>query len=137
MCVQVWDFRVSGPVVIPLLTWKSPHLHLHKPKNCGSGNRVSDFRVSGGTPCMFYPDSTSATPSKTVFFGQHKLHCLIVCTAIYIVWNRKKVDNFSLVTFWFFCQSAWYLRKWIPYNIFCYTFNLCGVHGWLSISIGV
>ena len=47
------EIRDSGTVVGPLLTRKSPQLHVQA-KNCGSGNRVSDFRVSGGPPVYFF-----------------------------------------------------------------------------------
>ena len=42
--------RVSGTVVKSPTNTKIAHLHVHKPKNPGSGNRVSDFRVSWGPP---------------------------------------------------------------------------------------
>ena len=47
------EICVSGTVGGAPTNVKIPHLHIHKPKNRGSGNRVSDFRVSGRSPVYF------------------------------------------------------------------------------------
>ena len=53
------EIRVSGTVVSPLLTRKCPTC-TYISQNRGSGNRVSDFCVSGGPPVHYCVTNQSA-----------------------------------------------------------------------------